>query len=112
MKTPLFFAFLLLCLTFSCTKSSENIPPKIETPGKVFVPVTLFGAPWGWGGAVCSFGYIMIREDSNTIVYQSMVLPPYAPLPTIPVSVNIQYHDTVWATPGCYRKIVVDSIRY
>lgn len=112
MKTFLFCLGLIVCLIGSCTKSPDNIQQTNVTPSKVFVPVTLIGGPGYWGGGVCSYGYTIIREDSSSLVYQTMVLPAYANITYTPVSVKIQYHDTIWAINTCRPKIVVDSIKF
>ena len=78
----------------------------------VFYPVTIFGSPGPWGGSVCSWGYVMIREDSNSIVYHSIAIPPNTTIPNIPTPVKIQFHDTTGMSTSCGRNIVVDSIKF
>lgn len=113
MKTSLIYVLFVLFFIASCAKSSENnIPVKLESP-KVFYPVTILGGPGNWGGGVCSWGFIMIREDSNSIVYHSITIPAVnPPIPNIPTSIKIQFHDTVAPVSNCWRSIVVDSIKY
>ena len=112
MKTSLIYSLFVLFFIASCAKSSENnIAVKLESP-KVFYPVTLFGSPGNWGGGICAWGYVMIREDSNSIVYHSITIPSNPPVPNIPTSVKIQFHDTTAPISNCWRSIVVDSIKF
>lgn len=107
--------YFLLFLIISCNKSPEEkqaIPTIPATPPKAFVPVYLFGSPGGWGGGLCSWGWIMVREDSNSIVYHATHLPAGVTLPSNPVSVKIQYHDTANIMSSCWDDIVVDSLKF
>ncbi len=112
MKTSLIYVLFVLFFIASCAKSAENnIPIELESP-KEFYPVTILGGPGNWGGGVCSWGFIMIREDSNSIVYHSITVPAYFTVPNIPTPVKIQFHDTSGPISSCWRSIVVDSIKY
>jgi len=110
MKRHLLYLYFILCLFASCAKSKDVPGSNPVTPKKVFVPVVIFGAPGGWGGAVCSWGFIMIRQDSS-VTYQSNALPPNTTIPNTPTLVNILFHDTALVN-GCYYDIVIDSIKF
>ena len=115
MKAILLKLCFLLFLVTSCNKSPEEInatPTIPATTPKTFIPVYLFGAPGGWGGGLCSWGWIMVREDSNSIVYHATHLPAGVTITTNPVSVKIQYHDTANIMTGCWDDIVVDSLKF
>lgn len=114
MKTLLLNLCFLLFLIISCNKAPEEIqanPTNPLTPANAFTKVYLFGGPGNWGGSVCGFGWVMIREDSSSIVYHSMNLPVTLPLPSNPVWANIKYHDTINFT-YCYDEIIVDSLKF
>jgi hypothetical protein len=116
MKAILFNLCFLLFFINSCNKSPEEIkstPAIPATPPKTFVPVYLFGAPWAWGGGICSWGWIMVREDTTGITYHATHLPGgITTLPSNPISVKIQYHDTANIMGGCWDDIVVDSVKF
>jgi hypothetical protein len=111
MKKPLPYLFFILFLVAACGKSPDSIQ-KINAaiPDTVFVPVALFGGPGNWGGGVCSWGYIMVRQDSS-ITYHSRAVPANVTVPNIPTLVGIQFHDTVQIS-SCWHEIVVDSIKF
>ena len=115
MKTILLNLCFLLFIITSCNKSPQQVTQAstdtIVQP-KPFVPVYLFGAPHAWGGAICSWGWIMVREDSNSIVYHATHLPAGVTITSNPVSVKIQYHDTANIMSGCWDDIVVDSLKF
>ncbi len=114
MKAILFNVCFLLFLIISCNKSPEEIqstPTIPATPAKPFTKVYLFGGPGAWGGSTCSFGWVMIREDSNSIVYHSNYLPAGVSITNNPVWVNIKFHDTANITT-CWDEIVVDSLKF
>ena len=116
MKAIILNLCFALVLIISCNKSPEEIQatsPIPTTVPKIFVPVTIFGAQWAWGGGVCSWGWIMVREDSSSIVYHATHLPGgRTTLPNNPGSVKIQYHDTANIMGGCWDDIVVDSLKF
>jgi hypothetical protein len=114
MKAILFNLCFLVFFIISCNKSPEEInsPAFPPTPPKAFVPVYLFGSPGNWGGGVCSWGWVMVREDTTGITYHATQLPGgITTLPANPISAKIQFHDTTNAT-FCYDDIVVDSIKF
>jgi hypothetical protein len=100
----------ILCLASSCAKTPENINATNGLSNRVFVPVSLFGSVGNWGGGVCSWGFIMIRQDS-TVTYHSRALPANVTIPNTPILVSIQFHDTVQIS-NCWHEIVVDSIKF
>lgn len=114
-KATLYNLCFMLVLAISCNKSPEEIKDTLPVPvpaPKAFVPVTLFGAPGNWGGGVCSWGWVMVREDSINITYHATRLPGgRTSLPANPISVKLQFHDTVNFT-YCYDEIIVDSIKF
>jgi hypothetical protein len=115
MRTILFYLCFLLLLIISCNKAPEEIKETPTTPAapvKQFTKVYLFGASWAWGGGICSWGWIMVREDSSNIVYHATHLPASVTITTNPVWVNIQYHDTANFMSGCWDDIVVDSLKF
>ncbi len=102
--------FFIMCLFVSCTKSSSNVIMNNTAPGKIFTQVTLFGGPGNWGGGICSWGFIMIRQDTS-ITYHSVTIPTNVNINNTPVLVNILFHDTVQIS-SCWHEIVVDSIKF
>jgi hypothetical protein len=114
MRTTLFcLCFLLLSIT-SCNKDPEQLQVKPvipEVPVKAFTKVYLFGGRGAWGGGLCSFDWVMIREDSNSIVYHTHSLPAGVTITTNPVWVNIKFHDTTNFT-HCWDDIIVDSLKF
>ena len=114
MKAILFNLCLLVLLVTSCNKSPREIKGASTipvVPVKSFTKVYLLGRPGVWGGGVCSFDWVMIREDSSSIVYHSNRLPAYANITNTPVWVNITFHDTTNFT-HCWDDIVVDSLKF
>lgn len=110
MKRSLFCLCFIIYLIASCNKSPYNIKESNATPTKVFVPVIIFGSPGNWGGGICAWGFIMIRQDSS-ITYHSIALPANITIPNIPTLVNIQFHDTTQIS-NCWHEIVVDSLKF
>ena len=111
MKTfSLVCLYFIVCLITSCAKSPGDTKESNVTANKAFVPVSLFGSAGNWGGSVCSWGFVMVRQDSS-IAYHSIALPANTTLTTTPVLVNILFHDTVQLS-SCWREIVIDSIKF
>lgn len=114
MRASLFYLCFLIFLISACNKSPEEIqatPTPPAVPVKSFTKVYLFGGPYAWGGGLCSFDWVMIREDSNSIVYHAHSLPAGVHITTNPVWVNILFHDTTNFT-HCYDDIIVDSLKF
>lgn len=110
-KHLLLYLFLGICIITSCTKTQSDVTENNVAQNNVFVPVTLFGSPGNWGGSVCSWGFVMVRKDTTSIVYHSVALPANSNITNTPVSVSILFHDTIQIS-SCWREIVVDSIKH
>jgi hypothetical protein len=109
-KSLLHYLCFILCIIVSCSKSPGNVTETSTPPSKVFIPVVLidFRVP---GGAVCSHGIIMLRQDT-AITYHSLKLPANVNITYSPVLVNIQFHDTI-PLFGCFpHEIVIDSLKF
>jgi hypothetical protein len=110
MKSALIYFLLIILLFAACDKYPENnIAINVKLP-REFIPVAIFGGAGNWGGGICSWGFIMVRQDS-TITYHSVALPANTTIPNIPTLVNIQFHDTVQIS-NCWHEIVVDSVKF
>ncbi|MEO6252920.1 MAG: hypothetical protein ABIO79_06430 [Ferruginibacter sp.] len=110
MKRHLLYLYFILCLFTSCAKSYDVPVSNNTLPNKVFVPVVIFGGPGAWGGGVCSWGFIMVRQDSS-VTYHSIALPANTTIPNTPTLVNIFFHDTTQIS-SCWQEIVVDSVKF